>query len=104
MRVHLKLVADSTVSLQIDGTERKEICRHATCIWLQHSSGAHPASYPVGTGGSSPGLERPESKADHYPPPSGEVKNEWSYTSTPPMRIRNVVLNQARDTSSWRGA
>jgi hypothetical protein len=28
------------------------------------------------------GTERPESEADHSPPSSAEVKNEWSYTST----------------------
>jgi len=30
-------------------------------------------------------------EADHSPPSSAEVKNPWSYTSTP-------------NTSSWRGA
>jgi hypothetical protein len=29
------------------------------------------------------GVKRPECEADHSPPSSVEVKNAWSYTSTP---------------------
>jgi hypothetical protein len=44
---------------------------------VQTGPGAHPASYPVGTGGSFPGGKaRPGSDADHSPPSSAEVKNE----------------------------
>jgi hypothetical protein len=32
-----------------------------------------------------PGLKRPGRGADHPPPPSAEVENEWGYTSTPPL-------------------
>jgi hypothetical protein len=43
----------------------------------QTGSGAHPASYPMGTGGSFPGGKaRPGRDADHSPPYSAEVKNE----------------------------
>jgi hypothetical protein len=43
---------------------------------VQTGSGAHPASYPMGTGGSFPGGKaRPGSDADHSPPSSAEVKN-----------------------------
>jgi hypothetical protein len=39
---------------------------------IQTGSGAHPASYPMGTGGKArPGLD-----ADHSPPSSAEVKYE----------------------------
>jgi hypothetical protein len=31
-------------------------------------------------------------EADHSPPSSAEVKNAWSYTSTPPVRLHGVVL------------
>jgi len=31
---------------------------------------------------SSSRLERPESEADHQPPPHTKVRNEWMYTST----------------------
>jgi hypothetical protein len=45
---------------------------------VQTGSGAHPAFYPMGTGGSFPGGE-----ADHSPPTSSEIKNTGIYTSTP---------------------
>jgi hypothetical protein len=40
---------------------------------LQTGSGAHPASYPVGT---ERGKARPGRDADHSPPSSAEVKYE----------------------------
>jgi hypothetical protein len=44
---------------------------------VQTGSGAHPASYPMGTGGSFPGGKaRSGRDADHSPPSSAEVKNE----------------------------
>jgi hypothetical protein len=36
------------------------------------------------------GTEARELKADHSPPTSVKVKNEWSYTSTPPIRLHGV--------------
>jgi hypothetical protein len=54
---------------------------------VQTGSGAHPVSYPMGTRGSFPVGERPRREADHAPPSSVEVKNAWSYTSTPPIRV-----------------
>jgi hypothetical protein len=51
---------------------------------VQTGSGAHPASYPMGTGVFSP---------DHSPPYSAEIKNAWSYTSTPPISFHEVVLS-----------
>jgi hypothetical protein len=41
---------------------------------LQNGSGAHPASYPMGTRGLSLGVKRPGREADHSPPSSAEVK------------------------------
>jgi hypothetical protein len=44
---------------------------------VQTGSGAHPASYPMGTGGSFPGGKaQPGRHADHSPPSSADVKNE----------------------------
>jgi hypothetical protein len=44
---------------------------------VQTSSGAHPASYPMGTGGPFPGGKARQGRdADHSPPSSAEVKNE----------------------------
>jgi hypothetical protein len=41
---------------------------------VQTDSGAHPASYPMGTGCSlSPGVKRQRCEAEHSPPPSAEV-------------------------------
>jgi hypothetical protein len=39
------------------------------------------------------GVKRPKHEADHSPPSSAEVKNEWSYTSNPPIRFHGVVLS-----------
>jgi hypothetical protein len=58
---------------------------------VQNGSGAHPASYPMGTRGSFPGVKWPEREADHSPPSTAEVKNAWSYTSTPSIRLHGVV-------------
>jgi hypothetical protein len=60
---------------------------------VQNGSGAHPASYPMNTRDSFPGVKRPVNEADHSPPSSAEVKNAWNYTSTPPIRLHGVVLS-----------
>jgi hypothetical protein len=54
---------------------------------LQNGSGAHPASYPMGTRGSFPVRE-----ADHSPPSSAEVKE-----------CVKLYLHSS-NTPSWRGA
>jgi hypothetical protein len=56
-------------------------------------SGAHPASYAMGASGSFSGVKRPGREADHSPLASAEVKNEWSYTFTPPTRLHGMVLS-----------
>jgi hypothetical protein len=44
---------------------------------VQTGSGAHPASYPMGTGGPFPRSKAwPGHDADHLPPSSAEVKYE----------------------------
>jgi hypothetical protein len=49
----------------------------SSSLCVQTGSGAHPASYPMGAGGSFPGGKaRPGRDADHSPPCSAEVKNE----------------------------
>jgi hypothetical protein len=47
-------------------------------IWVSMVVVSHLASYPMGTRDSFAGGE-----ADHSPPSSAELKNAWSYTSTP---------------------
>jgi hypothetical protein len=44
-------------------------------------------------GALSLGVKRPGREADHSPSSSAEVKNAWSYTSTPPIRLLGVVLS-----------
>jgi hypothetical protein len=39
------------------------------------------------------GVKRLGREADHSPPSSTEVKNAWSYTSTPQIRLYGVVLS-----------
>jgi hypothetical protein len=48
---------------------------------VQTGSGAHWASYPMGTGGCFPGGKVCE--VDHSLPSSTDVKKIWIYTSTP---------------------
>jgi hypothetical protein len=55
---------------------------------VQTGPGAYPALYTLGTG-SFPGVKWPGRGVDNLPLPSAEVK-EWSYTSTPPMRLRGL--------------
>jgi hypothetical protein len=49
----------------------------SSSLYVQTGPGAHPAPYPVGTRGPSPGHKvQLERDADHSPPSSAEVKNE----------------------------
>jgi hypothetical protein len=45
---------------------------------VQNGSGAKPASYAMGTGGSFPG---------------GNAAGAWSYTSTPPISLHGLVIS-----------
>jgi hypothetical protein len=51
---------------------------------LHTGSGAHPASFPMGTGRSFSGVKWPGREADYSPPSGAEVKNAWSCIFTPP--------------------
>jgi hypothetical protein len=51
---------------------------------VQTGSGAHLASYPMGTRGFCPEVKRPGREADHSLPSTAEVRNAWSYNSSPP--------------------
>jgi hypothetical protein len=59
---------------------------------VQNDSGAHPVSYPMGTGGSFLGVKRPGREADHSPPSSAEVKE-----------CMELYLH-SHNTPSWCGA
>jgi hypothetical protein len=59
---------------------------------VPNGSGAQLAFYPMGTGGSFPGVKRPGREVDHSPPSSAEVKE-------------SVELHfHSSNTPSWRGA
>jgi len=65
----------------------------------------------MGTRSSYLGLKRPKREADHSPSSSAEVKNVWSYTSTPhtPSWSGAQIKHRdnftfTRDTYSWRRA
>jgi hypothetical protein len=67
---------------------------------VQTGSGALLTSYAVGTRGSSLGIKRPGHEADYLLPSSAEVKNAWSYSSVPPVRLYGVVLNLQKSTGT----
>jgi hypothetical protein len=73
---------DSSVSCglgnrgSIPGRDFSFLHRVHTCC------GAHPATYPMGTEGSFPEVKWPRREGCHSIPPSAEVKNAWSYTSS----------------------
>jgi hypothetical protein len=58
---------------------------------VETSSKVHPASYPLDTGDSLPGVKRQPREADHSIPSSAEVKKVGA--TTPGLH-----------TSSWRSA
>jgi hypothetical protein len=58
---------------------------------VQTGSGAHPASCPMGTGGTFPGGKaRPGRDADHSPPSSAKVDNEYELYLLSPRRLHGV--------------
>jgi hypothetical protein len=59
---------------------------------VQAGSGFHPASYPMGTRGSFLGVKRPEHEVETTLPSNADVKNVWSYTSTPPIHLHLMML------------
>jgi hypothetical protein len=60
---------------------------------VQNGFGAHPASYPMGTRGSFPGVKRPGCEADQSPPSSTEVKEFVKLYLHSPIHLHGVVLS-----------
>jgi len=52
---------------------------------LHVSSGAHPASFPMGTGVLLLEVKWPGHESHHLPTSHAKVKNEWNYMSIPPV-------------------
>jgi hypothetical protein len=53
------------------------------------------------SGALSLGVKRPRREADHSFLSSAEVKNAWSYTSAPPIRLHGVVLSQKKNHRNY---
>jgi hypothetical protein len=51
---------------------------------IQTATGTHPASYPMRTSGSFPGVKRPGRETDDWSPTSAEVKNCGAILPLPP--------------------
>jgi hypothetical protein len=64
---------------------------------VQNGSGAYPASCPMGTRDSFPGVKWQGREADNSPSSSAEVQNAWSYTSTPQYVFMAWCLVKHRD-------
>jgi hypothetical protein len=79
-------------------TERSEFesryCQEFSLLHVvQNGYGAHSASYPMGTGALSTGVNRTGSETDHLPPASAEVKKMWDLYIPSPTRFHGIVLN-----------
>jgi hypothetical protein len=79
---------DRMIGIRIPAGAGKFSLRHR----VQNGSGAHPASYPTGTGGTFSGLKRPGSELDHSHPFIVEVEECVE------------LYRHSPNTSSWRGA
>jgi hypothetical protein len=82
---------EKKIGLDGPGIEKKIPVGARFIAHVQTGSGAHPASCTMGTG-SFRGVKRPGRGSDHSPPPSAEVENEWSYTSTSPLGPSGPVI------------
>jgi hypothetical protein len=56
--------------------------------------GPNQPPIPWVPGAPSLGVKRWRRESNHSPPTGAEIKNEWSYTSTPPIGLHGVVLKQ----------
>jgi hypothetical protein len=63
--------------------------------WLWGPSS--PLSKGMEGGALSPEVKRSGRESDHSPPSSAEVKNAWSYTSTPQYAFMAYYLVKNRD-------
>jgi hypothetical protein len=66
---------------------------------LPRSDGSGPQAVfcPMDTEGSYPEIKvtEPGRKADHSSPSNVDVKNAWSYDSTPPTRLNGFLFSSA---------
>jgi hypothetical protein len=86
---------DSSVSIMsgcgLDNWVRQRQENFFSILCVQTSSGAHSVSYPMGTEGPFLGGKvRPGHDADHSPPSSAKVKNEWELYLPSPKSLHGV--------------
>jgi hypothetical protein len=68
-----------------------EVKDFSSSLCVQTSSGAHPASCTMGTGGPFPGGKaRPGRDTDHSPHLVPKSRMSRNYTSSPTKRLRGV--------------
>jgi len=91
-RQHIKLYSSVCFNCSLETGRHVVMCSYSVymnndtyCPSIRHSvqtgSGAHPVSYPMGTGGSFPGV-RAAGAWSWNSSSSAEVKNAWSYAYT----------------------
>jgi hypothetical protein len=68
---------------------------------VQNGSGTTQPPIQWVPGGLSLGVKRPGREAGHSPPSSAEVKNAWSYTSTPQYVFMAWCLVKHRDSFNF---
>ena len=61
----------------------------------QTGPGAHPAFYTLGTG-FFPGVKQPGRGVDHPFHLAPRLKEEYSYTCTPPLRLRGLFVGEKK--------
>jgi hypothetical protein len=72
-----------------DPWQRQEDFSSSLCV--QTGSGVHPASCKMGTGCPFPGAKaRPGRDADHSPPSTVNVENEYELYDISPKRLHSV--------------
>jgi len=64
---------------------------------VQPGSRTHRASY-TGVQGSFSRINQPGHESDHLPPSNTKVKNEWSYTSSPPLCLHDICRDKFAST------
>jgi hypothetical protein len=87
---YICLVTDWTTGRsKFDPRQRRKDFSCSLCV--QTGSGAHPAFCTIGTAGPFPGAKaRPGRDADHSPPSSAVVMNEYELYTSLPKRLRGV--------------
>jgi hypothetical protein len=70
---------------------------------VQTYLGAHTALYSRNNGVVPSGVKRQWREADHWPPFSTDIKNEWSYTAASPACLHGVYRNDytLREDIAW---